>query len=94
MDQQFKENVIKSFGMVKGDVTAVQATLADISLAIADTNKRHEKLVGEMHKLKISQVKMQEMIKDLRAKLKAKKSAVVIKKTTVRHVKARTTKKR
>lgn len=93
MDTQFKENVIKSFGIVKGDVTAIQATLADISLAIADANSRHEKLVGEMHKIKIANVKFNETIKALRvqlkAKIKAKKSI-----TTIRHVSAKATTKK
>lgn len=103
MDNQFKENVIKSFGIVKGDVTAIQATLADVSLAIADANSRHEKLVSEMHKLKMANVKNVEVIKDLRAKIKAKKQPVVkvkaakpvviVRKTTIRHVKARASKK-
>jgi len=66
--------------MVKGDVTAAQATLADMSLAIADANKRHEKIVSEMHKLKISQVKMQEAIKALRTRTKASKKVASKKK--------------
>ena len=108
MDNQFKENVIKSFGIVKGDVTAIQATLADVSLAIADANSRHEKLVGEMHKLKMANVKNVEVIKALRAKIKAKKQTIVVRakaksqspkrvvivrKTTIRHVKGRASKK-
>ena len=86
MDQSFRENVIKSFVMAKGDITAVQATLADISLAIADSNSRHEKLVGEMHKLKIEQVKMLQQIRELsrRVSAKSQKPVVVVRNAAVR----------
>ena len=89
MDHQFKENVIKSFGLVKGDITAAQATLADVSLAIADLNKKHSKLLDDMHKLKIAQVKMQQQHKELSKRVRAKSKSVV----TVRHVKAKNKKR-
>ncbi len=91
MDQQFKENVIKSFGMVKGDVTAAQATLADISLAIADINKRHEKLVDEFHRMKIAHIKLLQQHKELGKKVRAKPAKPVV---IVRNVKAKSAKKK
>jgi predicted nucleic acid-binding Zn-ribbon protein len=76
MDNQFKENVIKSFGLVKGDITAAQANLADISLAIGDLNKKQQKLVDEIHKLKISLVKQQQMHKELSKRVRSKSVVV------------------